>query len=61
VVLGSDVFEDDRVVRVTQRVTSGGALQADDGGNVAGADFGYVFTLVGLQADDAANALFFAG
>src|SRR5687767_8667117 len=37
-----------------------GAFQAYDGGDVAGSNFGNVFTLVGLQAHNAAYALFLA-
>ena len=56
-----NAFENNWVVRVAKRITGSSAFKADDGGNVTGTDFGDVFTLIGLQTDNTANALFFAG
>lgn len=43
------------------RVLAGcSALQANDGGDIASANFFYVGTLISLQANDASNTFFFA-
>ncbi len=56
-----NVLEHNRVVRVTQGVTGGGAFKAHDCGDIARSDFGDIGTLVGLQTNNTANTLFFAG
>ena len=47
-------------VRVAQRVAGGHVLQADRGGDVAGAHFLDLLALVGVHLQDAADALLLA-
>ena len=49
------------LVGSAQGVAGSGAFESDDGGDVAGANFGNVFALVGLHTHDTADAFFFAG
>ena len=48
-------------VFVAERVRGQGVLESDGCGDLAGKDFFDLFALVGLEAHDAAEALFFAG
>ena len=50
-------LEHDRLVRVTERVTGGRALQTDDGDDVAGVDDVVVLAVVGVHLQDAADPL----
>ena len=50
-------LEDDWVLRIAERVTGEGVLQADRSGDVAGAHFVDLFTMVRVESDQAANAL----
>ena len=46
---------------VAESIGSQGVLESDSRGDLAGEDFLDLFALVGLEADDAAEALFLAG
>ena len=50
-------LEDDRVRRIGQRVAGVGLLQPDRGGDVARVDLVDLLAVVGVQLDDAADAL----
>jgi hypothetical protein len=55
-----DDFEDDRMLFVAESIGSQSVLESDGGGDLSGEDFLDLFALVGLEADDAAEALFLA-
>ena len=52
-----DRLEDDRVVRVGQRVAGEGVLETDGGGDVAGVDLVDLLAVVGVHLEDAPDAL----
>ena len=54
-------FEQDRVILITKCVAGGDVLDADDGGDVAGVAGVYVFALVSLNLNEAADAFAFVG
>src|SRR5476651_834803 len=51
------LFEDDRMVRIAQRVAGGDALEAGQRDDVAGAGFLHVLTIVGMHQQHAADTL----
>ena len=53
-------LEDDRVVRIGQRVAGEGVLEADGGGDVAGVDLLDLLAVVGVHLEDAPDALLLA-
>ena len=55
-----DRLEDDRVVRVGQRVAGEGVLEADGRGDVARVDLVDLLAVVGVHLEDAADALLLA-
>ena len=54
-------LEQDRVILVAKRIAGGDVLDADDGGDVAGVTGIDVLALVGLNLDEAADALALVG
>src|SRR5689334_4282540 len=54
-------LEDNRVGRIGQCVTGGGAFQTNRRGNLAGVDLLDLLTTVGMHAQDATDALLLAG
>src|SRR3546814_15235798 len=50
-------LQDDRVLRVAQRLAGGGVLQAGDGDDVAGAGLLDVLAVIGVHLQHAADAL----
>ena len=55
-----DRLEDDRVVRVAQRVAGEGVLEADGRGDVARVDLVDLLAVVGVHLEDAPDALLLA-
>ena len=53
-------LEDDRVIRIGQRVAGGGLLEADGRGDVAGVDLFDLLAVVGVHPEDAADPLLLA-
>ena len=52
-----DRFEEDRVAQVAERVAGEGVLQADGGDDGAGVDLLDLLAVVGVHAQEAADAL----